>query len=87
MLYRVFDNQSAIDAANAAWIAARAAAGVHDILAGRELDPEVTSGWSSGRVMLDGRLACPVPPQWADAFGGTELELTEADFPSDEPEY
>jgi hypothetical protein len=48
------------------------------------IDPQITSKWADGRAMLDGRLACPVPPQWADEFGGIELGLEESDFAESE---
>ena len=84
MIYRVFEDQAAADAANAAWSAARAAAGVYDIRNGQPINPGITCAWDTGRAMLDGRIACAAPGQWADEFGGEELELTDADFPQPE---
>ena len=84
MIYRVFADQEALTAANSAWMQARETAGTHDICRGMALNPEITSKWSDGRLMLDGRIACPIPTQWADAFGGVEVELTESDFPVNE---
>lgn len=86
MLYRVFNNQAELDQANANWMQARANAGVHDCKLGAPVDPETTARWSTGKEMLDGRLACPVPDNWADSFGGLELELTDEDFPTVESE-
>lgn len=84
MKYRTFNTFEQLAAANSAWMAARQSAGIHDVCRGQELNPEVTSKWSEGRLTLDGRIACPVPTQWAEAFGGTEVDLTESDFPSEE---
>ena len=87
MIYRVFATQGDLDAANAAWAAARKADGVYDICQGQSIDPSVTCAWDNGRTLEDGRIACTVPPQWADAFGGSEEnfpiegELTEEDLP------
>jgi hypothetical protein len=70
MLYRVFDTEADVDAANARWRAAS------------DLDgDDTTQRWDTGRTMIDGRIACIVPTAFADAFGGLELELAETDFP------
>lgn len=77
MICRVFNSQTDLDAANARWVAARAAAGVHDLLCGVPLEPEVTERWSCGVTLPDGRIACPVPDRWAAEFGGDEIEADE----------
>ena len=84
MLYIVFNTQEQLNQANVRYMQARADAGIHDTKQGIELEPEVTSRWSNGREMLDGRLACPVPDKWVTEFkgeDGIELELTDEDFP------
>lgn len=76
-MYRIFNTQDEVDAANASWAAARESAGIHDIKDGRQLNPDITQRWSDGRATTDGKIACPVPDQWADAFGGIEVESVE----------
>ena len=82
MLYRVFNSQQEVDEANVRWLTARHNAGVFDTKQGNIVNPEKTSGWDRGKLMLDGRIACEVPDNWKDEFGGLELELTEEDFPA-----
>lgn len=83
-MYIVFDTQAELDAANVRWMSARATAGVCDCKQGVSAETQITERFEVGRIMLDGRIACEVPPQWSAEFKdivGTELALTAIDFP------
>lgn len=81
MLYRVFNNQEELDIANQNWITVRRNANIYDIHNGQSVTPSITCRWDNGRLMKDNRIACQVPTEWAEAFGGIEEEHTEEDFP------
>ena len=87
MLYRVFSNEAEVGFANARWLEARSVAGVVDRRLGSPVNPQITNAWDSGRVMLDGRIACTIPPMFASEFGGLELDLGEEDFPLFDDEH
>ena len=86
MLYRVFNNETEVSEANARWIEARHNAGITDKKLGVCVEPQITNAWDSGKIMLDGRIACLVPTMFSDEFGGLESELTSEDFPAIEEE-
>lgn len=80
MIYRIFNSQSEVDAANLRWIEKRSKDGIHDVLCGIELLDNVTTGWDSGRILNDGRFACRVPDIFAEEFGGYEEEIDDISF-------
>jgi len=80
MLYRVFNNETEVAEANGLWLMARYQAGVTDNKNNKAVDPQITSAWSYGKTMKNGKIACTVPDNWADKFGGIEQELTDDDF-------
>lgn len=84
MLYRVFENETAVAEANGRWLYARCRDGECDKLLDLPANPQITSAWDYGKSMLDGRIACMVPNMWDTEFGGLELELDSSDFPVEE---
>ena len=84
--YMVFDTQREVSEANGRWLFARSQEPVYDTRKGVPIDPQITSAWDYGRIMIDGRIACAVPKKWASDFGGVELELDDTEFPSNPAE-
>ena len=89
MIYIVFDTETECAEANGLWLLARMELPEFDRCLGVVVDPQITSAWDYGKVMLDGRIACQVPEQFKTEFMGDvgiEMELTEDDFPIVETE-
>ena len=80
MIYRIFNSQSEVDAANLRWVARRNEEGIQDVLCGIKLLDSITTGWDSGRLLNDGRFACQVPDVFAEEFGGYEEKIDDIEL-------
>ena len=90
MQYYIFATQQDLDLANESYMAKREELGICDCNKGIPVTPQITQRYSTGRIMLDGRIACTIPDNvdLRDAFcqGGVFEELSDADFPVVESE-
>jgi hypothetical protein len=75
-----------VSKANGRWLYARNLAHEYDRKMNVIVNPQITSAWDYGKVMLDGRIACQVPLKYGVEFGGIEIELMKSDFPIVETE-
>ena len=85
MIYYIFATQQDLDDANERYMAKREELGICDCNRGNPVTPQITQRYSTGREMLDGRIACTIPDnvdlRGAFCQGGVEETLTDADFP------
>ena len=81
MLYRVFNTQEEVNTANSLWLQYREDNNIHDAIGDVEVEPQITTCWDMGRLMLDGRIACAIPQYGCCENMGITLELDEQDFP------